>query len=276
LQVEIAPEMDVAVMGDDIRIIQILNNLLSNALKFTNKGYVKLSVLCKQKDKQFITAVFTVEDTGLGIDKADQAKIFESFWQVYDESTRKYSGTGLGLSICIRLLELMNSSLKLKSEKGKGSTFSFEIKFELLANQVSTLTNTKNNIEDLEGLRILIVEDNKINMMIAKKILTGYRAEITCAFDGKEALDILKNDNDFSIILMDLEMPVMNGYTAVVEVKKLYPHLPVMAFTASLIDQQMLAELLSIGFTDFIPKPFEPHQMLNLVKKYVTVQQHLS
>lgn len=273
LKIEIAPELNAMVMGDDIRIIQILNNLLSNALKFTNKGYVKLSVLCSQKDTQFLTALFKVEDTGLGIDKADQSKIFDSFWQGYDESTRKYSGTGLGLSICIRLLELMNSALKLKSEKGKGSTFSFEIKFKLLANQLSAIEGVKNTSEDLEGMKILVVEDNKINMMIAKKILTGFKATVSCAFDGKEALDILKLNADYSLILMDLEMPVMNGYTAIAEVKKMYPNVPALAFTASLIDQEMLVELLSIGFTDFIPKPFEPHQMLALIKKYAVVPQ---
>ncbi|WP_198170120.1 ATP-binding response regulator [Mucilaginibacter arboris] len=271
LMVDIAPELDAFVLGDDIRIIQILNNLLSNALKFTAKGYVKLSLLCMQKSNNKLRTKFIVEDTGLGIDKEDQSKIFESFWQVYDSSTRKYNGTGLGLSICLRLLELMNSSLKLKSEKGKGSIFSFEIEFELLTKQTSSLTGIKQGPEDLEGLRILVAEDNKINMMIAKKILTGYKASITCVFDGQEALDALELDANYSLILMDLEMPVMNGFTAITHVKTLYPTIPVLAFTASLIDQEMLADLLTSGFTDFIPKPFEPHQMFNLIKKYAVL-----
>lgn len=271
LMVDIAPGLDVFVLGDDIRIIQILNNLLSNALKFTEKGYVKLSLLCKQKDNKKLTARFIVEDTGLGIEKEDQSKIFESFWQVYDASTRKYTGTGLGLSICIRLLELMNSKLELKSEKGKGSVFSFEIEFEILAKQGSALTGIKHHSEDLEGLKILVAEDNKINMMIAKKILSGYKAEVTCAYNGKEALDILEQGTDYSLILMDLEMPVMNGFTAIIEVKKLYPVIPVIAFTASLIDQEMLGELLLSGFTDFILKPFEPQKMFNLIKKHTAL-----
>lgn len=275
LIVDVNSELDAIIWGDDIRIIQILNNLLSNALKFTEKGFVKLSVICKQKNDNKLTATFIVEDTGLGIEKEDQSKIFESFWQVYDKSTRKYTGTGLGLSICIRLLEMMNSTLELKSEKGKGSIFSFEVGFEIVAKQAISLTNFKPILEDLEGLKILIVEDNKINMMIAKKILTGYKAVITCAYNGQEALDILAVESNYSLILMDLEMPVMNGFTAIVEVKKHYPNLSVIAFTASLIDQEMLSELFSIGFSDFILKPFDPNQMFNLVKKHaVSTETH--
>lgn len=268
LLVDVDPQLNETIMGDDIRIIQILNNLLSNALKFTHQGHVKLNVLCKEKIADEITARFIVEDTGLGIAKQDQSKIFEGFWQENDPSTRKYTGSGLGLSICNRLLELMNSALKLESEKGKGSTFTFDICFKLITKQLTPLLEKKHDLEDLSNVRILIAEDNKINMMIAKKILASYKAEIICAYNGQEALDILKTDTDFAIILMDLEMPVMNGFTAVTHVKNLYPAIPVVAFTASLIDQQMLAELLSMGFTDFIPKPFEPFQIFSLIKKH--------
>ncbi|MGI4750670.1 MAG: ATP-binding response regulator [Janthinobacterium lividum] len=271
LILDVAPELNELIWGDDVRIIQILNNLLSNALKFTEKGFVKLSVLCKDKNDTELTAKFTVEDTGLGIAKEDQSKIFESFWQVYDASTRKYTGTGLGLSICLRLLELMDSSLNLTSEKGKGSTFSFTINFNLAAKQHLPLLNNQPEIEDLSGFNILIAEDNKINMMIAKKILTGYKAAITCAYNGKEALDILEQGADYALILMDLEMPVMNGFTAITKVKEMYPTIPVIAFTASLMDQEMLAELMSLGFTDFISKPFEPHQMFMLLKKHAAL-----
>lgn len=268
LMVDIAPEADEQVWGDDIRIIQILNNLLSNALKFTEKGFVKLSLFCKEKNNEAISVEFRVEDTGLGIAKEDQSKIFESFWQVYDESTRKYTGTGLGLSICLRLLELMHSSLKLESEKGKGTVFSFTIDFKMAAKKESPLLNIQPDFNDLSGLNILIAEDNKINMMIARKILTGYKATVACAYNGQEALDSLEQNADYALVLMDLEMPVMNGFTAIKEVKRIYPMLPVIAFTASLMDQEMLAELMQLGFTDFISKPFEPYQMLGIVKKY--------
>lgn len=121
----------------------------------------------------------------------------------------------------------------------------------------------------MSNIRILIAEDNKINMMIAKKVLTSYKAEIICAYNGQEALDCLLLDTNFTMVLMDLEMPVMNGFTAITHMKKLYPAIPVIAFTASLMDQQMLTELMASGFSDFLPKPFEPNQIFSLIKKHI-------
>ncbi|RYE34960.1 MAG: response regulator [Sphingobacteriaceae bacterium] len=267
--VEVDPKLDIVIMADDIRIIQIMNNLLSNALKFTQKGHVKLSVLCDVRDGNNLTANFIIEDTGLGIAKQDQHKIFEGFWQENDPTTRKYTGSGLGLSICNRLLDLMDSSLNLKSEKGQGSTFKFKINFKVAEQLTALLPENKYEPEDLANVRILIAEDNKINMMVAKKILNSYKAEIVCAYNGQEALDILQQDSNFTMVLMDLEMPVMNGFTAVTHVKNLYPNIPVIAFTASLLDQQMLTELYAMGFADFIPKPFEPNQIFGLIKKQI-------
>jgi len=119
LRINIDSELDVNVMADDVRLVQIFNNLLSNALKFTDKGFVKLDVSCKRKENKFIEVSFSIEDTGIGIAEKDQKKIFESFWQVYDQDTKKFIGTGLGLTICVRLLKLMGSNLVLVSEKAK-------------------------------------------------------------------------------------------------------------------------------------------------------------
>jgi len=267
LKMEIDPKLDVMVMADDVRLIQVFNNLLSNALKFTEQGYVKLSVVCKSRNKQSIEAAFSVEDTGIGVDSEDQEKIFSSFGQVYDESTKKFTGTGLGLTICVRLLKLMNSKLTLVSEKGKGSKFSFDLKFNYADDQQEVVKGQEKEEDNLDGVRILLVEDNQLNMMVAKKILTGYKASVTTAYDGQQALDELVNDSAYDIILMDLEMPVMNGYTAIYEVRNLYPYIPVIAFTASLVDQKMLADLLASGFVDCILKPFQPLQLLANIKK---------
>jgi signal transduction histidine kinase/BarA-like signal transduction histidine kinase len=269
LKIEIDPQLDVLVMADDLRLIQVFNNLFSNALKFTEDGYVKLKVTCKSKNKQSIEAAFVVEDTGIGIEQRDQKKIFESFWQVYDEDTKKFTGTGLGLTICVRLLKLMNGNLTLVSEKGKGSKFSFDLKFRYADTEQQRSKNQTKTDGDLSGIRILLAEDNKINMMVAKKVLTGFKADVTSAYDGKEALDELEKDAAYDIVLMDLEMPVMNGYTAIFEVKRLYPDIPVIAFTASLVDQKMLADLISSGFVDCILKPFQPLQLLSTLKKHL-------
>lgn len=271
MKINIDPGLDVNVMADDVRLIQIFNNLLSNALKFTDKGFVKLDVSCKRKDDKFIEVDFSIEDTGIGIAEKDQKKIFESFWQVYDEDTKKFIGTGLGLTICVRLLKLMGSNLVLVSEKGKGSKFSFDLKLDYAAYNHKQLPKNKTAEKDnLEGVKLLLVEDNQINMMVAKKILTGFKAEVTPAFDGAEALAALIKNPDFDIILMDLEMPVMDGFTAIHEVKRLYPEIPVIAFTASLVDKKMLSDLIASGFVDCMLKPFQPLQLLSDIKKYLS------
>lgn len=268
LKVELDPQLDILVLADDVRIIQIINNLLSNALKFTEEGYIRLSVTCENVTATSVKANFIVEDTGIGIEKEDQGRVFAGFEQVYSESTRKHTGTGLGLNICLRLLNLMDSTLVLTSEKGRGTTFAFSLTFSKAEKRTHKVERSYNENEGLAGLNILIVEDNQINMTIARKMLTGYKATCTPAYNGKEALEILDKNKDFNIILLDLEMPIMNGYEVITEIKKLYPYIPVVAFTASLIDGQMLARLIEVGFEDCISKPFHPKQLFSKVKKY--------
>ena len=268
LKVELDPQLDTIVLADDVRIIQVINNLLSNALKFTEEGYIRLNVTCENVTATSVKANFIVEDTGMGIDKEDQGRIFAGFEQVYSESTRKHTGTGLGLNICLRLLNLMDSTLTLTSEKGRGTTFAFSLTFNKVEKRTHKVERSYNENEGLAGLNILIVEDNQINMTIARKMLTGYKATCTPAYNGKEALEILNKSKDFNIILLDLEMPIMNGYEVITEIKKLLPYIPVVAFTASLIDGQMLARLIEVGFEDCISKPFHPKQLFSQVKKY--------
>lgn len=269
LKLDIDPRLDAMVMADDLRLIQVFNNLFSNAMKFTDQGYVKLKAVCKSSNARTMQVSFSVKDTGIGVDEEDQKKIFDSFWQVYDESTKKLTGTGLGLTICVRLLKLMNSTLTLESKKGEGSKFSFDLAFDYAGEQQQLLKSAVDTADDLSGIRILLAEDNKVNMLVAKKILTGFKAVVTPAYDGSEALEELAKDSNYDLILMDLEMPVMNGYTAIFEVKKLYPHIPVVAFTASLVDQKMLADLIASGFVDCILKPFQPLQLLANIKKHL-------
>ncbi len=274
LKINIDKQLDVMVMADDVRLVQVFNNLFSNALKFTDMGYVKLDVVCKKKEKRSIEVGFSIEDTGIGIAADHQKKIFESFWQVYDEDTKKFVGTGLGLTICVRLLAMMNSNLVLQSEKGSGSKFSFDLKLDYAPGAAEAAKKETKVEDDLSGIKLLLVEDNQINMMVAKKILTGFKADVTSAYDGMEALEALITYPDYDIILMDLEMPVMNGYTAIFEVKRLYPDIPVIAFTASLVDQKMLSDLVASGFVDCILKPFQPLQLLSSIKKYLPKPVH--
>jgi signal transduction histidine kinase len=268
LKVEIDNDLDVNVMIDDIRMIQILNNLISNALKFTEKGSVKLKAVRTRKEEQMIDVLFTVEDTGIGIDKKDFPKIFESFGQVYTSTTRQYEGTGLGLSISQRLLNLMGSKLELESDPGAGSCFSFCIKLKQTNTNKQQNSPAKPHNADLSGMRILIAEDNLINMLIAKKIMADWNVTLTTAENGLKALESLKTDANYNIILLDLEMPEMDGYTAVREINKLYPGIPVLAFTAALIDQEMYSDLKDTGFVDAVLKPCQPMELFSKIRQY--------
>lgn len=267
LIVEIDERLDTILLVDDVRLIQILNNLLSNAMKFTEHGYVKLIAECSNFTSEMIDVDFKIEDTGMGIRAEDQHKIFESFGQIFNEGSRKYSGTGLGLTICLRLLKLMGSCLQLTSEIQRGSTFSFNLSLKRSSEKQQIINQCANEAEDINGLKILIVEDNQINMMIVKKMLTGKQAACDCAFNGKEALQQLANDACYNMILLDLEMPVMDGYTAIKEIKRLYPEIPVIALTASLIDEHIVSALLETGFEDYVLKPFQPNHLFAKIKK---------
>jgi CheY-like chemotaxis protein/two-component sensor histidine kinase len=267
LKVVIDERLNETVLADDLRLIQILNNLLANALKYTEHGYVKLEIELKERKGNALTVRFSVEDTGIGIKLADQPKIFGSFWQVPDEATRKYGGTGLGLTICERLLLLMNSSMQVESKVGVGSIFSFTVEFPIMVPNKKEVKLVDGNT-DLTGIRILLAEDNLINMMIARKMLEDWNATLTTAEDGEVALKHLAESSAFDLILLDLEMPNVNGYTAIKEIKKLYPHLPVLAFTAALMDNEMMQNLLNIGFLDCVLKPFQPLEFFAKIRKY--------
>jgi signal transduction histidine kinase len=272
LLLDVDDKLDREVLADDLRLVQVLNNIISNALKFTDTGYVKLSASLVDAEPESLSVLFSIEDTGIGINKINQEKIFDSFWQVFDESTRKYGGTGLGLTICERLLQLMGTCLELESKEGKGSRFYFTAKFPL-----STIRNIDVPVEEdrtiqLLGTRILLAEDNVINMLIARKLIEDWQAELTTAEDGEIALKRLSEDSNYDLILLDLEMPNMDGYTAVQVIKKLYPHIPVLAFTAVLMDEEMVQKLRAVGFDDCILKPFEPRELLTKLRKYTELK----
>ncbi len=269
LQLKIAVDsaLNVVVHHDDLRMVQILNNILANALKFTEKGYVELKASVINKTQQSVTVHFRIKDTGIGIAPEDQQRIFDSFWQAgtHSNSTRRFGGTGLGLTISQRLLQLMNSGLNVNSTKNVGTEFSFTIDFALSKNAAKA-TDLNDEYNDLRDYRILIAEDNIINMMIAKKMLEDWKAEVVTAENGAIAIDILKADSNFDIILLDLEMPEVDGYTAIKEIRKLYPEIPAIAFTAALLDNEMLQNLIKMGFVDCALKPFIPQELLFKIK----------
>jgi signal transduction histidine kinase/ActR/RegA family two-component response regulator len=265
---EIDPELDKEIISDDLRLKQILFNLLSNAFKFTKNGTIILKAVLQSADDEKMAVRFIVQDTGIGIKPEQLEKIFESFEQADKSTTRNFGGTGLGLSISKQLVGLFGSSLKVESEYKKGSTFSFDIDVEV--NKTIAIKETESeNTKDLKGLKILVAEDNKINMMVLLNFLKKWNVQFTSAVNGLLALELFKK-SDYDLILMDLEMPEMDGYTALKEIRKQDSFTPVIAFTAALYDG-MAADLKAKGFNDYLHKPFNPVDLFKKISKYSAV-----
>ncbi len=245
-----------SVCGDQVRLNQILYNLIGNAIKFTERGEVFVSLALIKDNETSCEIKFTIKDTGIGI-PADKIKaVFERFTQASDETTRKYGGTGLGLSISKNLIEMYGGTLLLTSELNKGSEFSFCISFDKVGSE-SGIQKRKEATNDtpIGKIKILLVEDNELNQKLAKRVLTGFGFDMDIAVNGKIALEKLKLEN-FDLILMDLQMPEMDGYQATQEIRKsLKLNLPIMAMTAhSLVGEK--DKCIEMGMNDYISKPF--------------------
>jgi signal transduction histidine kinase/AmiR/NasT family two-component response regulator len=257
------------VFADELRLQQVMNNLVSNALKFTDRnGLVTISVSIIQLEESSVKLLFSVSDNGIGIASHHLDKIFESFSQGDSATTRKYGGSGLGLTISRNLVKQFNGALHVHSEKGKGSHFYFDVTLPLYkAQQIEKKEQEVLTVENLKSFKVLIAEDNKVNMMVAKKIMQRWGIQVTGAENGQVAYEKCVQE-DFDLVLIDLEMPVMDGRTAVKKINMLNKNMPTVAFTAG-VYENMQADLLQTGFTDYILKPFMPD---DLYRKIVGVK----
>jgi CheY-like chemotaxis protein len=206
----------IPISTDPTRISQILFNLTGNAIKFTSRGSVKIQVKVLDKDADKINVRFSITDTGIGINAEKMESIFEPFTQASTSTTRNYGGTGLGLAIVKRLLTLFESSVNLESEEGKGSKFWFDISFKRNNQALDNDSNGKEQIFDLNGLRVLVVEDNPVNSLLLKKIFQKWSNIPDFARDGYEAL-VKVSANTYDLILMDIHMPLLDGYETTLE-----------------------------------------------------------
>jgi CheY-like chemotaxis protein/two-component sensor histidine kinase len=262
LEVEVDANLKRSVLADPTRLNQVLTNLLSNALKFTSKGYVRVCAKAIAIKSESYTIEFSVSDSGIGISEDKREQIFEQFTQADVKTTRKYGGTGLGLTISQKLVRLMGGELKVESKLQKGSKFYFEITLPVQAIQKrmyvteETLTNEDGK---LKGIRVLIAEDNPINMMIATKFLDKWGVVYDKATNGLHALTLF-SEKSYDLILMDLEMPEMDGYGAINAIREVNNKIPAIAFTAAVFDN-MKETLMSKGFNDYIQKPFRPNDL---------------
>jgi signal transduction histidine kinase/ActR/RegA family two-component response regulator len=261
---EIDDELNEDVISDDLRLKQILLNLLSNAFKFTKKGSISFTTKILDKTTESIKMRFSVSDTGIGIKESQLLKIFESFEQADNSTTRNFGGTGLGLSISKQLVSLFNSELKIDSTYGQGTTFYFDITTKISKAPVHKLSDT--NFKNLDGLKILVAEDNSVNMLVLLTFLRKWNVNFKEVGNGALALE-KHNNEEFDLILMDLEMPEMDGYTAIKEIRKIDTKTPVIAFTAALYDR-MGIDLKNKGFDDYLHKPFNPTDLYNKISAY--------
>jgi signal transduction histidine kinase/CheY-like chemotaxis protein len=258
--------LDKNFISDDLRLKQILVNLLSNAFKFTKKGAVSLNAFVISEDTDAMTIRFSVKDSGVGIKDEQLKKIFESFEQADNSTTRNFGGTGLGLSICKELVKLFNSQLHVDSIYGEGSEFYFTIKAELDKTALIDETKEVAIVKDLMGLKMLVAEDNAVNMLVLRTFLKKWNISFDEAVNGSDALQhFIKNDYD--VVLLDLEMPIMDGYTTIKEIRKRDTKTPVVAFTAALYDG-MQNDLIGKGFNEYLHKPFNPNDLYNKIAKY--------
>ena len=253
-------------LTDETRLNQVLSNLLSNAIKFTHKGSITLSAKKISSTSKKSVVQFMVQDTGIGIHAHKQQEVFDSFTQADTATTRKYGGTGLGLAISKRLVSLFSGELLLNSEEGKGSTFYFSIELEINENAKMYINDERvKHLPVFEKLRVLIAEDNVVNMSVARKFLTKWGIEVHEAVNGLEAVEKFRQGS-FDLVLIDLEMPEMDGITALSEIRKMKPSVPAIAFTAA-VYEDMRIDLIKKGFMDVVPKPFRPEDLHNKIQK---------
>ncbi len=253
-----------SLIGDSGRLGQIITNLVSNAIKFTNEGMIRMTVsVMKQEEKGHLISV-KVQDSGIGISEEKQQTIFEQFTQASSHITREYGGTGLGLAISKRLLELMDSTIEIESEEGKGSTFSFELWLKE-GHKTGKAKFEESDQRDLSGSYILVVDDLEYNLVMIRKILGEWNVKMDLCYNGEEAIQKVK-ENNYDMVLMDMQMPVMDGKEATIEIRKFNDHLPIIAFTA-LNDQASLNELYAAGMNGFLTKPFNPDEMYNKLRE---------
>lgn len=258
LKVLVDDDLPEFVIGDSVRIGQIITNLVSNALKFTKEGTVTVTIDVLDQVEDEYTIQLAIRDTGIGISESQQNKIFESFTQARTDTTREYGGTGLGLAIIKNLLKLMGSKIQLESEPGKGSTFFFEVKMKE-GKRAEDYEFDDTEDRDLGNARLLVVDDMPFNLTIVRKIAGDWNVQIDIAENGKEAVQKIR-ENGYDIVLMDLQMPVMDGEEATREVRKFNPDIPIIALTAS-SNMSTKQILLEAGMNAYLTKPFNPDDL---------------
>ncbi len=285
-KIDIAPEVPADLVGDPLRLGQVLINLVSNAIKFTSQGEVQLSCRVFRSNADWVDLYFEIRDTGIGMTQEQQANLFQAFTQADSSITRKYGGTGLGLTISKRLVEMMDGNLMVRSETGVGSVFSFTARFGINRNvmppgtcienaivdapDVKTIQSRPRNLPQFDGAKVLVAEDNEINQQIALEMLSASGLQVDIAENGQAAVDKIfgAGPKVYDLVLMDIQMPVLGGHAAAKRVRAdwRYAGMPIVAMTAHATEAERV-QCLESGMQDLIVKPIDPdvfYQTLSL------------
>jgi len=269
LSVALGEHADIPVMGDAFRIKQMLYNIVGNAIKFTEKGFVELSCSA-EKSKKTIQYAISIRDTGIGIPEDKLENIFEIFEQAETTTSRKYGGTGLGLSISRKLARLMGGDIRVKSVVGEGTEFIVHLPMRIAsATDISEIKADQRIYADLHGLEILLVDDEPYNLLLAEVILKKFGAHITTAANGKEAIALIEA-RSFDIVLADLHMPEVDGYMLANRIREIYLQVPLIALTANVM-QSDIERIRTAGFNDILLKPYKEAALLSMIAKYAPV-----
>jgi PAS domain S-box-containing protein len=280
--IDIAKDVKRHLVGDSLRLQQILTNLLSNSIKFTEKGFVRLSVNVNSSNKKQISLKFSIEDSGIGISQIQQKLLFQPFVQADASITRRFGGTGLGLVISRRLTQMMGDDIQLRSQSGEGSHFWFNLEFSLAEyatvsqfsgrnQQIITTQQLQESARELANRLVLLVEDNPLNQQVASEFLRNAGLKVIVANDGQQALELLAQ-SPFDIVLMDIQMPVMDGLEATRQIRKQprFDHIPIMAMSAGVTANEQ-EQCQMAGMTGFIGKPISPLLMLETIARALPV-----
>jgi CheY-like chemotaxis protein len=255
-------------IGDSIRLNQIFLNLLSNAIKFTSKGTITMTTRLVDTNEDKVTIEFAVADTGIGVEENSIPKLFESFHQATNSTARQYGGTGLGLAIVKQLVELQGGTISVKSKLNEGSTFSFVLSFQKASEIVESNSTIPELLPEIKKIKILAVEDVPLNELLLKITIDEFGFEVDFAGNGKVAIEKLKSGT-YDIVLMDLQMPEMNGLEATEYIrKKMNSKIPIIALTAD-VTMDDLEKCKAIGMNDHIAKPIDEKLLYNKIVELV-------
>jgi signal transduction histidine kinase len=260
LDYDIAQEISEFIIGDPLRLRQVITNLLSNSMKFTETGGVHLSVFLSTGGLRF-----EVKDTGIGMTEEVRVRLFQSFSQADASTSRKFGGTGLGLTISKELVHLMGGEISVSSEFGKGTCFWFDLPYKPTATPKDS--NVVQDFVSFTDKHILLVEDNIVNQKVATKLIEKFGIRVTVAENGQKALDIL-GEQQVDLVFMDCQMPVMDGYTATRVLRQQEFKTPIVAMTANASAQDR-AECIACGMNDFIAKPYQLHELSAILQRWL-------